>query len=157
MALLAKGNWPLLSDVKLSFSSTLDAIAIAHLSAASWIVEELKISDTMVTVDTAAELADLQLPNMMWLDLSECSLTAAAVSELARADWPILSYLSIGTTDDAVAVLLGLDLETVQELKSDPCVAQTVFLQRKVTWPDMGLWSNLRHISIHRDWIFIYI
>ena len=62
MALLAKGNWPSLTSVTLSFDPTVDAVAIAHLSAANWPIEVLDIDDTSFSTDMAAELAGLQLP-----------------------------------------------------------------------------------------------
>ena len=53
----------------------------------------------------------------MTLQLFNCKtgLTTAAVSELARADWPSLRCISFSPNDvKAVAVLLGLDPDKVQ-------------------------------------------
>ena len=140
MALLAKGNWPLLTSLDLSFDPTMDAGAIAHLSAANWSLTNLTISDTPFSADMAAELADLQLPNLESLYLMESGLTAAAVSKLARADWPRLTYLNLSHADlDAVCVLLGLNLEKVQALKSSAC-DYSVEVQRTVpsdAWPQL--------------------
>ena len=90
----------------------------------------------------AAELADLQLPHMAMLHLMGADLTAVAVSELARADWPSLKLLSFGHDDlDAVAVLLGVDLEKAVGTKQ-------VYHRRVLSLPDMGFWPNLSQITI---------
>lgn len=150
MTLLAKGNWPRLRTVVLSFHPTMDAVAIAHLSAANWRVETLKISDTSFSTDMAAELAD-QLINSRELDLMYSSTTAAAVSELARADWPSLRHLSLGHNYlDAVAELLGLDLTKMQELKSDTCRSREVLQRKMVSKPSVGLWPDLKFFRLSR-------
>ena len=64
LALLAKGNWPLLRDITLSLDPTMDAVAIAHLSAANWSLKRLSLPDTPFCTDMAAELADLPFPNL---------------------------------------------------------------------------------------------
>ena len=149
MALLAKGNWPLLSGINLSFNSTLDAMAIAHLSAVNWPLGGLTISDTPFSIDVAVKLADLQLPNLTSLALRGSGLTAAAVSELAKANWPNLGKLSIEHDDlDALAALFGVNLDKVQEVKSSPRLFARVVEHRMVSWPDVGLWPNLSWITI---------
>ena len=142
MALLAKGNWPSLTHVTLSFDPTTDAVAIAHLSAANWHIAKLLIKDTPFSCDMAAELADLRLANLSELHLKGSGLRAAAVSELARADWPSLVNLRIDPDDlDAVAVLLGVDVGKVQELGS-------MFAISEKRMPGVVLWPNLSWISI---------
>ena len=146
MALLAKGNWPLLTHVTLNFDSTMDAVAIAHLSAANWQIARLVIKDMPFSADMAAELADLQLPNLRVLHVG-FGLMAAAVSELARSDWPSLVNLRIDHDDlDAVAPLLGVAPGKVQELKNNA----GVFAVSGQRMPDMVLWPNLSWISISR-------
>ena len=54
MALLAKGNWPVLMDIRLSHNPTLDAVVIAHLSAAKWPLASLWLSYMPVTAVIAA-------------------------------------------------------------------------------------------------------
>lgn len=90
VALLAKGNWPLLSHVNLSSKLSLDAVATLHLSAINWSLGCLILSHMPSTAAMAAELAKLALPNLIRLFLDSASLTAVAVSELTKADWPIL-------------------------------------------------------------------
>lgn len=91
----------------------------------------------------AAELADLQLPNLMELRLSASGLTAAAAFELARADWPSLDYLDFSHDDlDALVVLLGVDLDKVQALASSYSACDSVEVQRMVAGPDLCLWPN---------------
>lgn len=152
LALLAKGNWPLLVVIALSFDPTMDAIAIAHLSAANWPLKSLSISNTPFSADMAAELTDLQLPNLESFYLNESGLTASALSELARADWPSLIYLGLSHADlDAVCVLLGLNLEKVQALKSGAC--DGVEVQRTVTTGALSLWSQLQCTKISKMFV----
>ena len=157
MALLAKGNWPLLTFITLSFDPT--TAAIAHLSAANWRITKLVIKHTPFSADMAAELADLQFPNLSTLVLRGSGLTAAAVSELARADWPSLTTLSLDHDDlDAMAVLLGLDLEKVQKLESDACdftVSQQRMPPISAQGPDMVLWPHLSFIMISKRSILL--
>lgn len=115
------------------------------LSAANRPVETLEILDTPFSTDMAAELADLRLPNLTELDLMKSDLTAAAVSKLARADWPSLRDVSLGHNDlDAVAALLGLDLMKTQELKPDACLYAEAPRPRMVSQPGVDLWPNLK-------------
>ena len=156
IAMLAKGNWPSLTSIILSLDPPVDAIAIAHLSAANWPIEVLEIEDTSFNTEMAAELADLQLPNLRVLHLMGPGLTAAAVSELARADWPSLRDISIGHGHlDAVAVLLGFDLTKMQELKSDGCVHpdSEVYERKIVSGPGVNLWPNLEWCSFSKYYI----
>ena len=159
MAWLAKGNWPRLFSIKLSVNPTLGARAIAQLGAANWLKEELVITDTPFSTDMAAALADLQLPKLRELRLKGSGLTAAAVSELARADWPNLRDLSMHHDDlDAVAVVLG----KVDELKSNTSFdaqycAFTVSEQRMLSWPDMGLWPNLSQIRVSKRSVHLWL
>ena len=147
MALLAKGNWPLLTHVTLSFDPTMDAVAMAHLSAANWRIAQLVITRTPFSAGMAAQLADLWLPNLSGLVPKGSRLTAAAVSELAKADWPSLRNLCLDHDDlNAVAVLLGLDLEKVHKLKSD---ASEAILQQRM--PNIVLWPHLSLISISKN------
>ena len=150
MALLATGNWPVLKFITLSFDPTSDAVAIAHLSATNWSIGFLTIKDTRFNVDMAAELADLQLPNLQMIYLKNAGLTAEAVSELARADWPSLYYLHLSHDDlddlNVVCVLLGLDLEEVQALNSS--AYDNVEVDRTGSCADLGLWPALTWIKI---------
>ena len=145
MALLAKGNWPSLTSISLNFDPTMDAAAVSHLAAANWPIETLIIEDTPFSADLAAKLADLHFPELTQVDLGGCcGLTSAAVFELARADWPSLCNLSLDHDDpDAMAVLLGLDLNKM--LKSDTrfCVYGTAWHQRVVSQPGVDLWPDL--------------
>ena len=134
IALLVKGDWPWLTGINLSFNSPLEAgaIAIAHLSAANWLIEYLTIQGTLFSADMVAALANLQLPYLVSLELKDSGLTAAAVSELARADWPELSYLHLNIGDDelvAVAVLLGLDVDMLKSAGCDGenCISKELF------------------------------
>ena len=157
MASLAKKKWPLLMSIDLGSNPTLDAAAIAHLSAANWPVMQLMLSYTSVSTVMAAELAHLQLPNLRILYLDHTGLIAAAVSELARADWPILSNLSLGHDDlNAVVVPRGLDLHKAPELKSEVLDGATVHQRNAVSLPGgVSLWPNLNHVKISRDCIEI--
>ena len=149
LALLAKGNWPLLIIIALSFDPTMDGAAIAHLSAANWPLKSLSISNTPFSADMVAKLADLQLPSLESLYLNESGLTAADVSELARAHWPSLIYLNLSHADlDAVCVLLGLNLEKVQALKSGAC--DSVKMQQTVSTGAVTLWPQLQCIEISK-------
>lgn len=151
MASLAKGNWPKLTTLILSFDPTQGALAIAQLSTANWPIVNLVIVDTPFNVDMAAELANLQLPKLMSLYLTQADLTAAAVSKLARADWPLLGNLTFDHVDlDAVGVLLELDLCKLQELKSDGRGRAGGFQQRSVVGPDVGLWADLVMIRMSK-------
>ena len=145
MAWLAKGNWPWLTHVTLSFYPSI--AAIAHLSAANWQTSNLVIKDTLFSAGMAAELADLRLANLSELHLKGSGLTAAAVSELARADWPSLETLCLDHDDlDAIAVLLGVDLKKVQELQSD----ESIFAVSEQRMPDVVLWPNLSWITVSK-------
>lgn len=150
MSLLANGNRPLLAIISLSFSPTLDANAVAHLSAVNWPTKRLTISDTPFNPDTAAKLANLQCPNLKELYLTESALTAAAMSELARADWPSLRMLVAGHDDlDALGILLGL--AKVEEPKShDACDCAELYMQRRVLQPGVSVWPNLQWIRISK-------
>lgn len=99
----------------------------------------------------AAELANLLLPDLMALYLVRCDLTAAAVSKLARADWPHLTHLTFDHVDlDALGVLLGLDVFNMQELKSDPRSWVPMCQRRTALGPDVGLWPNLDMVNISK-------
>ena len=109
------------------------------------------MKDMPFSIDMAAELANLKLPELRVLHLMGSSLTAASVSELARADWPCLCILDLGHNDlDAMAVLFGVGLEKVQRLKCDAHVFAKVSVRRMHAWPPMGLWPNLSCITISR-------
>ena len=112
MALLAKGNWPLLRDFSFSGNPSLEAAALAHLSTANWPLETLWCSHMPFTTGMAAELAKLQLPNLTTIFLDGTFSTAAAVSELVRADWPMLRHLSLSHT----ATQMDLDATAMRYL-----------------------------------------
>ena len=154
MALLANGNWPLLANIRLSFSSTLDANVVAHLSAAEWPIQHLAIPNTPFNADMAANLAHLKYPNLRSLFLVDSALTAAAMSELARADWPSLRMLIVGHDDlDAMSVLLGFDPEKVQEPKSDSSGYADMYHQMRVLKPGVCLWPNLHWITFSSHYV----
>lgn len=83
MSLLVKGDWPSLRKIDLGCNPTLDAVAIAHLSAAQWRLEVLVLAQVLVTPAMAAELA--KLTTLVTIDLSDTGLIATAMRELARA------------------------------------------------------------------------
>ena len=100
----------------------------------------------------AAKLADLQLVNLRALDLMAAYLTEAAVFELARADWPNLTNLSIGHADlDVMSVDRGMlqmyeTLWTVVARKKAP-----VYHNRDMVslhGHGVGLWPNLVYIKV---------
>ena len=158
MAALAKGKWPLLMSINLGSNPTLDAAAIAHLSAANWPIAQLKLSHTPVSAVMAAELAHLQLPDLMRLHLNNTGLTAAAVSELARADWPLLRYLSLGLDDVEAVGSLGLDLDKVQEPNSEALDGTTVHQRNMVSLPGgVGWWPNLSHVKVSKHGIELLV
>ena len=150
MASLAKGNWPLLNAVDLNCNPTMDAVAIAHLSAANWPLAILMMLDTPVSANMAIELADLQLPNLVSVFLDIDGLAATAVSELARTDWPSLGYLRFCHNDlCALGVLLGLDSDRVQEAKSDVYWCGKVHQRNMVSRPGgVCLWPNLNCVRM---------
>ena len=86
-------------NIDLWCNPNLDAVAIAHLPAATWRLESLDLAQVPVTPAMAAELANLQLPELAQLHLTDTGLTAAAVSELARADWPVLKLVNLSRND----------------------------------------------------------
>ena len=156
MALLAKGDWPSLMHLYLSFNPTQNAGAISYLQAANWPVEYLTISDTPVSVDMAAELAGLQLPSLKMLRLTNSVMTTAAVSELARAHWPILENLSFGHDDlHTVAVLLGIDQKNMRKLKNYARNHADVYQRTMISRPDVGLWPDLSWIRISRRFVHL--
>lgn len=78
-------------------------------------------------------------------------LTAAAVSELAKANWPSLRDLSIGHDDlDVLAVLLGFDIMKVQQLKSDARLHAEVYRRNMVSGLGVDLWPNLEWCSLSK-------
>lgn len=103
MALLAKGNWPLLTQLVLSSNPSIGAASIAHLSAARWPLEGLNLDHMPLTAAGAAELAKLRLPNLNSISLCGARLTAATISGLFEADWPHLNCFSLSYNNlDAV-------------------------------------------------------
>lgn len=150
MASLAKGNWPLLDTANFSFNPTMDTVAVAHLSAANWPLATLMMSYMPVSADMAIELAELQLPHLESLCLDIAGLAATAVSELARADWPSLRYLSFRHNDIcALGVRLGLDLYRIQEAKFDVYGRGKVQQRHIVSRPgDVCLWPHLNFVRI---------
>ena len=131
----------------------MDAVAILHIAAANWPIKVLRISGTPFDVDMAAKLADLQLPNLIQLYLMEADLTAPAVSELVRASWPSLNYISIDHSDlAALTTLFECHLEKVPGLDMDPRIRYLDTVHRSFAWPivPMGLWPNLKYVMISK-------
>lgn len=77
--------------IQLSCNPTLDAVAITHLSAGKWPLNNLNLSHKPVS---AAMAVQLQLSNLTKMSLTNSGFKAAAVSELARADhdWPVFIF-----------------------------------------------------------------
>ena len=117
MALLAKGNWPMLKIIQLSSNPGIDAAGVADLSAANWPVEELRLCDMPITAATAAELAKLQLPKLEFISLKGAGLTAAAMSELAKADWLRLRELDLCNNALDAAAMQHLSKQQLPALK----------------------------------------
>lgn len=118
MALLAKGNWPLLSNLQLCYNPILNTVAIRHLSAATWSLRDLGLSYTPVSAAMAIELAKLQqLCNLTKTCLENTGMTAASMSELSRADWPLLGHFDISRNDLDAAALHHLGMMCVPQLE----------------------------------------
>ena len=94
-ALLAQGNWPLLRELQLRSNLSLDGEAMAHLSAAHRLLWRLVVSHLPITDSMANGVAKLQLSHLTSLYLKKTNLTAAAMSQLALADLPVLRYLML--------------------------------------------------------------
>ena len=157
MVMLAKGNWPLLKQTQLSYNPTLDAAAIAQLSTTSWPLTTLSVSRIPVSAATAAELAQLHLPNLNRLFLDKMGLTAASMSELARADWPMMQCLSFSDNDlDAAGRqhLCKICLPALNKLHlSQANISESV---EGAHWPFQGAWPlltdlNLSHNQLHAN------
>ena len=104
MALLAKGKWRKLTTFQLSYNPALDAEAMTHLLAAKWPLECLELSHMPISVALTAELAQLHLSKLTSVALTRTHI-AAAISELAGADWPFLRCLDLCHNDlDAAAM-----------------------------------------------------
>lgn len=88
MASLAKANWPWLSSLHLRDEPKLDAAAVAHLCAASYTIIDMSLSDIPVTAAMAAELGKRYCLDS--ISLFGTDLTAAAATEMAKANWPEL-------------------------------------------------------------------
>lgn len=158
MALLAKGNWPRLRTIKLGHNGTLSANGVACLSAANWPVEILMMDNMPFNAHMAAELVDLQL-SLTSLYLDGTDLTAAAVTELARADWPGLTFFSLNHNDlNAVCVLLGLDLQKIPlHRQYDAHGFRKVSRRQVVSQPGVGLWPHLTQVVICTKVIFLHM
>ena len=145
MMWLAQGEWPGLNTLRISFDHMMDATAIAHLSMVTWSLRRLFITDMPISADMAAELADLPFPKLRGLYLEGSGLTAAAVSELARADWRTLKVLSICLEDlSALSVLQGFDLEKVFD--PDAHCSYTAEMHHRDVYSQLGviLCSNIK-------------
>ena len=150
MALLAKGDWPLLGDIQIDENPALDAVAIAHLSAASWALQTLELSCMPFTSAMAAELAKLQLPSLTRISLSSTHFTTDAASQLTKADWPVLRYLCLDHNDlNARAVrhlcMMHLPALKVLRLRHANIAAEAVYWLSLCSWPlleDLNLSYN---------------
>ena len=147
MALLAKGNWPMLTRLVLSSNRSMNAVGIAHLSAANWPLEKLELCHLPVTAATAAALAKLQLPKLNSVSLRCAGLTAAAISGLVEADWPHLSYLDLGNSIlDAAAVqrLSKMQLPVLKVLN----LSCTDITDKGAHWLSLGHWPLLEQLDL---------
>ena len=147
MALLAKENWPLLHELQLYDNPSLDALAIAHLSAHNWPLQTLVLSRMPFTSAMAAELAKLQLPSLKWISLSSTQFTAEAASELTMADWPVLSYLCLSHNDiDAGAIhhLYMMQLPALAHL----CLSNANIAAEAVHQLSLCSWAQLRSLDL---------
>ncbi|KAL3151642.1 hypothetical protein ABBQ38_012632 [Trebouxia sp. C0009 RCD-2024] len=147
MALLAKGNWPLLTQLGLSSNHSIDAVAIAHLSATKWPLEELRLGRMLITAAGAAELAKLQLPRLANISLCGAGLTAAAMSGLAEAEWLRLSSLSISFNNlDAAAMqhLFRMQLPALELLD----LTHANLTEEGAYWLALGRWPLLSILNL---------
>ena len=147
MALLANGNWPLLKDIQLNENPALDAVAVAHLSAANWPLQTLELSCMPFTSAMAAELAKLQLPSLTWISLSSTHFTADAASELAKADWPVLSYLCLNHNNLNAGAILSLYMMHLPAL-TQLCLKGANIAAEAVYWLSLCSWPLLKTLDL---------
>lgn len=116
MAVLVKGDWPVLKQIQLSFNPTLIAVAVAYLSKADWSLQAFEMSHMPIN---ATELAHLQLCNLhaIAIFLDNTVLTTEAVSDLPQADWPILRHLDLSRNDLDAAAMLYMCMVRVPALR----------------------------------------
>ena len=139
MALLARGNWPLLENLQLYENPSLDALAIAHLSAITWPLQALYSQRMPFTSAMAAELAKLQLPSLKRISLSSTQFTAQAAFELTKANWPVLTELCLSHNDlgaGAIHHLYMMHLPALAQL----CLSNTKVAAEAVYWLSLCSW-----------------
>ena len=150
-ALLAQGNWPLLRELQLSFNRNLDGKAMTHLSAAHWQLQRFLMYEVPITESMAKAFTKLQLSQLTSLFLNKTSLSAAALSQLASADLPVLKYLTLSQNQ--------LDAEAMNHLSRIhlPALKVLDLTHAKIDasglyWLVQGAWPLLTdlHLSYNR-------
>ena len=150
MAMLAKGNWPLLRKLDIYSSFNLDPVAIVHLSTAKWPLEQLGLSDMPVNTAMAAELAKLRFATLTGMSLRNTGLTAAAVFELTRGEWPNLWFLDFDVNDmDSLALqhLCTMHLTALTRLQ----LAHTSITQAGAYWLVQASWPSLKYLDLSHN------
>ena len=149
MALLAKGKWRKLTMFRLSYNPALDAEAMTHLLAAKWPLECLELSHMPISAALTAELAQPHLSNVTSVTLTSPH-TAAAISELASADWPFLGRLDLGHND--------LDAAAMQHLCRIRMPSLKILLLNNATisgegacWLAHGSWPRLYSLDLSHN------
>ena len=96
IAMLSKGSWPLLTSIDLT-GSILDVKSICHLIKGKWTaLKHLDLTSTQLDTETVRQLVEGQWPALQRLRLSLNPLMdAVTISQLAKADCPLLDDLSL--------------------------------------------------------------
>ena len=149
MALLAKAKWPILTTFQLSYNPALNAEAMAHLSAAKWPLRRLELSHMPISAALTAELAQLHLSKVTSVTLTSPHI-AAAISELASADWPFLRVLDLGHN--------ALDAAAMQHLCRIRMPALVMLVLSNATingegacWLAQGFWPCLHGLNLSHN------
>lgn len=91
--------------------------------------DEAGLSYTPVRAAMAAELAQLQLSNLISVTLVKTGLTAAALSELARADWPALKMLHFNHSALYAAAIQHLSIMRMPSLHTSILDSATITVE----------------------------
>lgn len=146
---------------RLRFVAQVQFVTLVHTENHACVFEQWWLSLRMPFM--AAKLADLQLLNLRALDLMNSYLTEAAVFELARADWPNLTNLSIGYADLDV---MSVDRDMLQSWMIVKILSiitgkkAPVYHNRgmaSLRGHGVGLWPNLQWIRVFRCIFFSYM
>ena len=147
MALLAKAKWPILTIFQLSYNPALNAEAMAHLSAAKWPLRRLELSHMPISAALTAELA--QLSKVTSVTLTSPHI-AAAISELASADWPFFGRLDLARN--------ALDAAAMQHLCRIcmPSLRILILSNASITgegacWLAQGSWPRLQCLNLSHN------